>query len=243
MTFTPASPTSVFVFSCIVAFILASLIEGVRLASRRLGDSGARRAALVAVGTGLWLLALSFIVASGVIAAKPMPRIPMFFAAANLGGLLLALSPVGGWLAQGLSLWALVAFQGFRLPLELVLHAWGRQGTIPMAMTWEGSNLDVISGIVAIAAAAVIRVLGSYDSRARVAAWVANAVGVALLLNVGRVALLSSPLPFAWRGVEPPLQLALHMPYALIAPVCVAGALAGHVVLTRALLFTRSRSG
>jgi hypothetical protein len=47
---------------------------------------------------------------------------------------------------------------------------------------------------------------------------------------------MSSPLPFAWKDVDPPLQLALHLPYALIVTVCVAGALAGHVVLTRALL-------
>ena len=39
-----------------------------------------------------------------------------------------------------------------------------------------------------------------------------------------------------FRGVEPPLQLMFHMPYALIATVCVAGAVAGHVILTRRLL-------
>jgi hypothetical protein len=58
---------------------------------------------------------------------------------------------------------------------------------------------------------------------------------MALLLNVMRVAMMSSPLPFAW-DVRPPLQLVSHLPYAWIAPVCVAGALAGHLVLTRALL-------
>jgi hypothetical protein len=64
---------------------------------------------------------------------------------------------------------------------------------------------------------------------------VANLVGIVLLVNVARVALLSSPVPFGW-GVEPPLVLALHLPYALIGPVCVSGALLGHVVLTRALV-------
>lgn len=241
MTFTPAGPVSVFVFSCIVAFILAALIEGIRAASRRLGVPGLRRAVLVGSLTGVWLLALSFVVASGLLAAKPMPRVPLFFAASNLAGLLLALSPAGGWLARGLPLWTLVAFQGFRLPLELVLHSWAEQGTIPATMTWEGSNFDVVTGLVALVAAAAVRTLGTYDTRARIAAWTANLVGFVLLLNVGRVAMLSSPLPFAWPEVEPPLQLAMYLPYALIGPVCVAGALAGHVVLTRALLFTRPR--
>lgn len=48
-----------------------------------------------------------------------------------------------------------------------------------------------------------------------------------------RVAIMSSPLPFAWGPQPPPLLLALHLPYALIGPVCVGGALFGHVVLTR----------
>jgi hypothetical protein len=242
MTFTPASALSVLAFSCIVAFILAALIEGVRIGSRRLGVAGMRRPLVVALITGGWLLALSFIVASGAVAASPMPRIPLFFAAANLGGVVLGLSPAGGWLARGLPLWTLVAFQGFRLPLEMVLHSWGRQGTIPMTMTWEGSNLDVVTGVTALAAAVAVRVLGTYDSRARAAAWAANLVGLALLVNVGRVAMLSSPLPFAWPDVNPRLQLAMFMPYALIGPVCVAGALAGHIVLTRALLLTRPRA-
>jgi hypothetical protein len=55
------------------------------------------------------------------------------------------------------------------------------------------------------------------------------------LLNVMRVALLSAPVPFGWH-VEPPLLVALHLPYMYIGPVCVGGAIAGHVILTRALL-------
>jgi hypothetical protein len=34
----------------------------------------------------------------------------------------------------------------------------------------------------------------------------------------------------------------MHLPYALIAPVCVAGALAGHVILTRALLMRAGKT-
>ena len=33
-----------------------------------------------------------------------------------------------------------------------------------------------------------------------------------------------------------PLLLPAHLPYAWIVPVCVAGALTGHIVLTRALM-------
>lgn len=54
------------------------------------------------------------------------------------------------------------------------------------------------------------------------------------------VALMSAPVPFGW-NVSPPLRVAFHLPYALIGPVCVGGALLGHIVLTRALLRSRSK--
>ena len=138
------------------------------------------------------------------------------------------LSPLGGRIAANIPLAALVGFQAFRLPLELVLHRWAEQGTIPTTMTWSGDNWDIVSGIVALVAAPLAH-------RHRIFAWGANVIGTVLLLNVIRVALLSAPLPFGWM-VTPPLLLALHLPYAWIGPVCVGGALAGHIILTRALL-------
>lgn len=65
------------------------------------------------------------------------------------------------------------------------------------------------------------------------AAWTVNLLGIDLLIDVGRVAIMSSPVPFGW-NVEPPLLLAAYLPYALIVPVCVGGALAGHVLPSRA---------
>lgn len=138
------------------------------------------------------------------------------------------LSPAGRRLATALPTAALVAFQSFRLPLELVLHRWAEIGTIPGTMTWTGQNLDVVSGVSALVAAPLA-------GRSRAAAWTFDVVGTLLLLNVARVAIRSMPGPLSW-GVEPPLLVALHLPYALIVPVCVAAAIAGHVVLTRRLL-------
>jgi len=91
-----------------------------------------------------------------------------------------------------------------------------------------GRNWDIVSGVLALVAAPFCR-------RSRVVAWIANGVGLALLANVMRVAVMSSPVSFGW-PVLPKLQLIFHVPYALIVPVCVGGALIGHIALTRALL-------
>jgi len=142
---------------------------------------------------------------------------------------LIGFSQIGKWLALTSAIPWLLAFQGFRLPLELVLHSWARQGVIPETMTWTGSNWDLLSGIVAL-------VLAPFCRRSRTAAWAGNIVGFVLLLNVGRVAILSAPVPFGWPDVSPKLLLPFHLPYALIVPVCIGGAFVGHIVLTRALL-------
>jgi len=227
---------SVAVFVVVIAAFVAALVVGVYVASRRLGSAAparvaarvaARRAVLVACGAAVWLGALGAVVGSGALEGSPA-RLPLFFVAANGMGIAVALSPVGRWLASGLPIAALVGFQALRLPLELVLHDWAGQGSIPETMTWSGSNFDVVTGVLALAVAVFAR-------RSRVAAWVVNVVGLVLLGNVMRVAMLSSPAPFGWH-LPNPLLLPMHLPYALIVPVCVAGALAGHIVLTRALL-------
>jgi hypothetical protein len=192
----------------------------------------ARVTGLAAIALALWLGGQALLVASGRMTSLPLNGLPFFFGPILVVWVGLALSPVGRCLATTVPLAALVVFQAFRLPLELVLHSWVAQGTIPQTMTWLGQNWDIISGGTALVCAPLA-------SRFRVAARLANIVGFALLLNVMRVAILSSPVPFGW-GVQPPLLLAFHLPYALIGPVCVGGALFGHLVLTRALWQTPS---
>lgn len=226
--FHAASPLSLAAFEAVCAAVVSSLACGAWVSARRGSADPLSRAGAVLLGAAGWVAALSAVVASGWMQARPMPRLLLFAGAVILASIGLGCSRVGRWLAQGVSIGWLVAFQGFRLPLELILHGWARDGVIPASMTWTGSNWDVVTGALAV-------LLAPLAGRRRSLAWTVDLVGIATLANVVRVAVLSSPLPFAWR-VEPPLQLAFHLPYAWILPVCVGGALAGHVVLTRALI-------
>jgi hypothetical protein len=229
--FTPGSPASVAAFLGVCALVLACLLAGVWKSARRDGASPGRRTLAVALGTAVWLGALGLLVRSGWAEAMPAPRLLILMGGILAVSLAAGLSPVGRWLALGPTLGGLVAFQGFRLPLELVLHAWAHAGVIPRSMTWDGSNWDIASGALAL-------LLAPFASRVRAAAWTANGVGIVLLANVIVDAARSSPVPFG-SGVMPPLLLPFHLPYALILPVCVGGALVGHVALTRALLTGR----
>lgn len=190
----------------------------------------------VAIGIGVWLFFIYGIVRSGVLLEQPMPRLVWLFFGVNVVSLVFAVGPVGVVLADGLSFSSLVGFHFFRLPLELLLHRWALDGIIPTTMTWTGQNFDVLTGLLSLLMLVLMRNRPAHVRRYSV---IFNTIGLLLLLNVGRVAMLSSPLPFAW-SLEVPLQLAMHAPYFLIAPVCVGGALVAHVILWRKILRTRT---
>lgn len=232
--FHPATFDTLLPFVCIVLTLVVLGVVSIWRSHPRW------QALLVSLMLLAWLSGFTVFVGShalldGKLDGLPVPPIVATFGIINGMSLLAALSPVGRRLAEHFSLAALVGFQGFRLPLELVLHAWVQQGTIPVTMSWNlsegGHNLDILTGIVALLAGLMLW----RRPELRSVAWAANLLGLALLINVGRVAVLSSPVPFGW-NVKPPLMLIAYLPYAYIGPVCVGGALFGHVVLTRKLL-------
>lgn len=227
MSFTPASPVTLAAFVTILAGVLLAFFAAVRHTFRN-SEEPRKIVGRAVFAVGAWLGFESALVAGDVLPGMPMNGLPAFFVPILVVVLAAGLSSLGRRFAEELPVVALVAFQAFRLPLELVLHSWAGQGVIPGTMTWTGQNWDIVSGVVALVAA-------PFAAKNRNVAWLANLLGLVLLLNVMRVAVLSAPVPFGW-NVTPPLLLAYHLPYALIAPVCVGGALFGHIVLTRALL-------
>ncbi len=144
---------------------------------------------------------------------------------------LFALSKTGGRIARAVPLWALVGFQGFRLPLELVLHRWAEVGIAPPQMTWTGQNPDIVSGGLALLAIPLVRKKAS-------AAWLPTVVGLALLFNIGRIVATSLPGPL--QRFPEALTLPFRFPHVWIGSVCVAGALAAHLITIRALRSDRA---
>jgi hypothetical protein len=151
--------------------------------------------------------------------------------------LALACSALGARLAQALPLSWLVAFHGFRLPLELVMHQAAREGTMPEQMTFTGHNFDIVTGASALALAALIA--RRRAPRALVLAW--NALGSLLLATIVVVAIRSLPLFHAY-GTEPAHlnTWVAYFPFVWLPAALVSAALFGHVILWRRLL-TKAR--
>jgi hypothetical protein len=233
---------STFAFVIIVVAVSLAFPAAVWFATlRSLGSAPARRSAFRACGATLGVLALSATLAeSGALARPPRGLGAMaYIVACNGGALLLAFSNLGQRMAQSLPLYALVGFHVFRLPLELVLHQWYMEGVMPVQMTYEGQNLDIATGMLALALAPLMY-LGKLSRRA---AWAFNLIGSALLVNVASIAVRSSPVPLRTYLNEPPVLLAFHAPFTWIVPVCVAGALFGHAITFRRLLGTEPLLG
>lgn len=140
-------------------------------------------------------------------------------------------SPVGRALAHRVNLAWLIGFQAFRIPVEWWLHHAWEQGFVPVQMTYAGRNFDVVSGVTALA-------LGAWTiyrppPRVVVAAW--NVLGLALLANIVGVAVLATPVPFRVFVDGPPNLLPSTFPFVWLPSFLVQAALAGHLLVFRAL--------
>ncbi len=229
----PSLPTAA-AFVMIVLGIVGAFVFAVRWTGLRRDDASAvvRRDTLRAAGGAtLYLAVTAGVAASGVLARDGTPPpLMVFLVATNVVSIGVAFSKLGTRLVRGLPMAALVGFQAFRLPLELILHHWYEQGVLPVTMTYAGRNFDIISGVLGT----VVLVWAIRGSVPRPVVRVANLVGFALLLRVASLAVLSSPIPIRQYFEGPPVQLALHVPTVWIVPFCVGGALAAHLMAFRA---------
>lgn len=213
-------------FLAVVAFVVGFLVWAIERAPRAQWNLGlvGRRPRAFATG---WLVVTAMPTLAGVLQPEgPVPPmvIMVVVAGAAIG---LALSSLGSMLAASTPLFLLVGFQSFRIPLELVLHRWTEIGVAPPQMTWTGSNIDIIAGIVALLSVPVVR-------RWRAFGWIPTLVGLALLGNVIFIVARSVPGPFL--TYADPITIPNRFPHIWIATVCVAGALAVHLITIRALL-------
>lgn len=215
--------------------ILTALVAGLFLRGVSLAGMRASRTAVVVAA---WMAYSGILAARGMLldpGSLPPPMIRIL-----VPGLLLvffaAFSTFGARLAKHLGYPALIGFHAFRLPLEGLLWWFHHQGRLPVQMTFEGRNLDILTGLSAIVAAA----LAWRGTAGRRTALIWNLAGLALLLNIMAVAILSIPGPLRAFHDEPANTLVLHFPYVWIPAIFVMAALLGHLVLFRKILADRA---
>jgi hypothetical protein len=108
---------------------------------------------------------------------------------------------------------------------------------MPPEMSYSGYNLDIVTGAAALALALLLRA-GVGVPRAVV--WIWNLWGLWCLAVITVVAVASSPMVRAFGDDPQHLNTwVLFFPYVWLPAVLVTVALAGHFVVTRALVAGR----
>jgi hypothetical protein len=222
-------------FIVIPVLLAAALVWGTAFAWRRSGAPH-RTTVRVSIATGVvcaaWMAATWGAAQSGVL--RNWDRMPPPFGLLVLAIIVLAFviafTRFGRRLAQFVPLWALVAVQAFRLPLELAMHGLYERGIMPGQMTYTGRNFDILTGITAIVVAAAVA--SGRGGRKLVGAW--NVMGLALLINVVTIAILSTPV-FRYFGDQHLNVFVTNTPFVWLPAVMVLAALAGHLLIFRAL--------
>jgi hypothetical protein len=225
----------VLAFVIIPVLLVLQLVAAVSYASRALDEpQTAGRTAVIGtlVIAALWM-ALTWLAAeSGVLLefdATPPPFALLLLAIVGLA-LTIAFTPYGTRLVLGLPVWTLIAIQGFRLPLELAMHGMYERGIMPVQMSFSGRNFDIVTGITAIIVAWLVAT-GRAGRRVALA-W--NILGLALLINIVGVAILSTPR-FQFFGPDRLNVWVMYAPFVWLPAVMVLAALAGHLLIFRAL--------
>jgi len=222
-------------FVILPLLVAAGFVLACEWAGRRLGEGAQvrrRRAARLGAAVLAWLTVSALVAASGVLRrfeATPPPFAALLLAI-GIVGIAVPCSPLGTLLVRGLPLWALVGFQVFRFPLELVMHRASVEGVMPVQMSYSGQNYDILSGISA-------GVLGLWLRQGRVPRWVVacwNLLGFALLVNVVTIAIVSTPV-FRWFGDKRLNVFVTYPPFVWLPAILVTAALMGHILVWRRL--------
>ena len=147
--------------------------------------------------------------------------------------LIVAFSRKGTQLLQSVPPQWMVWMQSFRIAVELLLLLAFLKNRLPVQMTFEGMNFDILSGLFALPVGYFLAKRKSYATRLAV---VYNVAGFLLLLNILVIAVLSMPTPFRYFMNEPSNTLVAEFPFILLPGILVPIAYTMHIFSLRQLL-------
>jgi hypothetical protein len=114
-----------------------------------------------------------------------------------------------------------------RIPVELMLLALYQHGQVPIEMTFEGRNFDIISGLTA----PIVYFLAFRNGRVnRPLLIVWNLAALSLLVNIVTIAVLAFPTPFQRFGLIQPNVGVTYFPFIWLPAVIVPIVFFCHVV-------------
>ena len=127
-----------------------------------------------------------------------------------------------------------------RVPVEMVLLWLYQNGQVPVLMTFEGWNYDILSGISAPVVYWFALRVGKVN-RTLLIIW--NLVALGFLINIVMIAVLSFRTPFQQLAFEQPNVGVTYLPFIWLPSIVVPVVLFAHLSALYQLLMARPKPG
>jgi hypothetical protein len=219
MSYLPLPIIALFLLTTLLA--LFAFIKAVR---------GSKTAILVSI---LWMVVQSGLALSGFyLVTNTLP--PHFFAAVVppiIAIVAMFLTAAGRRFLDGMELKWCILLHSIRVLVELNLYWLFLYKQVPIQMTFEAGNLDILVGITA----PLIWWAYSRGKVGRTGLLVWNSLSLLSVLNAFTRAILSAPFGFQRFGFEQPTVAVLHFPFVLLPAFIVPVAILCHLVVFRKL--------
>jgi hypothetical protein len=111
----------------------------------------------------------------------------------------------------------LAYLQSFRIFVEILIWMLFVDNLLPVQMTFEGRNFDVISGVTGV----IVGYVSSQGKLSRTVLIIWNIACLALLINIVTIAILSMPVPFRVFMNEPSNTVVGQFPISLLPAMLV----------------------
>lgn len=124
-------------------------------------------------------------------------------------------------------------FQAFRVPLEITLWMLMLQKFIPIQMTFEGYNFDIVPAILGPIVGYLVFKMKALPK------WVAvvwNFTGIGFVLTIVTIAVLSTPSPLRYFENDPANEIIAYFPFVWLPGFLVPAAIFFHIVHLKELL-------
>jgi hypothetical protein len=130
----------------------------------------------------------------------------------------------------------LIYIQSYRILVEIFLWMLFIKNIIPVQMTFEGINYDILTGLSAPLIAYYVLSVNKWP---RVAALLWNFAGLLLVTNIFLVAFLSTPSPMRQFFNEPPNTVVAYFPYVWLPAIIVPFAYLMHILSIKQLMVSK----
>lgn len=131
----------------------------------------------------------------------------------------------------------IINLQVFRVIVEILLWVLFIQNLLPIQMTFEGRNFDILAGITA----PLVVYFGIVKYQwPRIVLIVWNLISLGLLINIVTIAILSFPTPFRYFMNEPANTIVAEFPFVWLPGFLVPLAYGLHFLSLRQLISLKS---